>query len=168
MSSEKWLIFVDTNIFLDFYRQGGESAARQLEALDRHQECIITCDQVLMEFLNNRQAAIVAGINQIKKPTNAFIPSVIADAQAVRMLAKHVKDAEKKFTDIQSKFEGILREPDRNDKVYKTVTRMFANGSTFNLCRPNNKRYEIRELARKRFDLGYPPRKKSDNSIETP
>ena len=64
---EKWIIFVDTNIFLDFYRLGGESAERQLKALERHVDRIITGDQVRMEFLKNRQGEILKTIKNLKK-----------------------------------------------------------------------------------------------------
>jgi hypothetical protein len=58
---KKWLVFIDANILLDFYRQAGESAIRQLKALEKHRESLILGDQLSMEFLKNRQAAIVAG-----------------------------------------------------------------------------------------------------------
>ena len=54
--------FIDTNILLDFYRKPGESAIRQLKALEKHRESLILGDQLSMEFLKNRQAAIVAGM----------------------------------------------------------------------------------------------------------
>lgn len=37
-NNEKWFVFVDTNILLDFYRLGGEAAGRQLNALEKHKK----------------------------------------------------------------------------------------------------------------------------------
>jgi len=42
---------------------------------------------------------------------------------------------------------------------------LFKSNSPYNLNRESKKRFTIRRLARKRFCLGYPPRKSNDTSI---
>jgi hypothetical protein len=42
---------------------------------------------------------------------------------------------------------------------------IFSKKQVIDLYRKHKKRYEVRELAQKRFILGYPPRKKNDTSI---
>jgi hypothetical protein len=64
--AKKWLVFIDANILLDFYRLAGQSAIRQLQALERHRANLILGDQLRMEFMNNRQRAIVAGIQKLR------------------------------------------------------------------------------------------------------
>jgi len=50
MSDHGPLLFVDTNIFLDFYRATGSADFKLLGRLNRVQENIITSHQVEMEF----------------------------------------------------------------------------------------------------------------------
>lgn len=162
---ENWLIFVDTNILLDFYRLGGESADRQLKALERHKESIITCDQVQMEFLKNRQKVIVDSIKLFKKPDRLSFPPIIADYQPAKMLSRYAAKVMAKHSEVRQKIEKVLTDPTHHDPVFQVLNRIFGNNSALNLRRPNKVRYEIRRLARKRFILGYPPRKSGDTSI---
>src|SRR5690606_22634600 len=59
----------------------------------------------------------------------------------------------------------VLKEPSKHDPVYKVAQRLFRQKTPLNLSRDAKVRFEIRRLARKRFLLGYPPRKDSDLSI---
>ncbi|WP_176440200.1 PIN domain-containing protein [Boseongicola aestuarii] len=52
--SDNWLVFVDTNILLDFYRFRGASALKQLKALEQNRAKLIVTEQVQMEFLKHR------------------------------------------------------------------------------------------------------------------
>ena len=79
-----WLVFVDTNIFLDLYRQGGENAERQLAALERHKDSLIVGEQVKMEYLKNRQKVIVQGQKNIKNPDKPFVPPILSDYQPAK------------------------------------------------------------------------------------
>lgn len=162
---ESWLIFVDTNIFLDFYRQGGEAAERQLKALERHKDSLIICEQVWMEFLKNRQTVIISNLKQIQKPSKVTVPPILLDFDPTRMLTKRIAEATEYYEKVVNRVEKILNEPAQHDPVYKAVARIFRSGGKFNLKRPSKERFEIRNLARKRFVLGYPPRKKNDTSI---
>lgn len=164
-SSQNWLIFVDTNIFLDFYRLGGEAATRQLKALEKHTDSLIICEQVWMEFLKNRQSVILQGLQQIKHPTNTEVPAIVVDSQATKMLHRKTKEASDNVKRLKKTMENILFEPMHHDNVYKGVARIFKAGTKYNLKRPSKERYAVRNLARKRFVLGYPPRKKGDTSI---
>jgi hypothetical protein len=164
-AKENWLLFVDTNILLDFYRLPGESAIRQLKALERHQTSLILGDQVRVEFLTNRQKAITKGIEQIKKPERHQYPSIIAEYQAAKMVSKHLSDATKKHGEVRNKIENILRNPHTQDAVYQHLNRIFDVNSDLNLSRFDKLRVRIVSLARKRFILGYPPRKPGDTSI---
>ncbi len=161
----QWLVFVDTNIFLDFYRLGGESAERQLAALERHKAIIITGDQVRMEFLKNRQKVIVESMKLMKKPEHISVPPIVADYTPAKQLVRRVKATDESLKKVKEKVDAILREPARYDPVYQSVQRIFNFKSRYNLTRPDKVRFEVRSLARKRFMLGYPPRKSGDTSI---
>lgn len=161
----KWLVFIDTNIFLDFYRIGGESAERQLAALEKHKELIITCEQVKMEYLKNRQKVIIDNLKQLKEPQRISVPRILTDYQPAKTLAKHIHSARDKYKEVEKKIEKILNHPTHHDPVYQALQRFFDHDWTFNLKRPDTLRFTIRNLARKRFALGYPPRKQGDTSF---
>lgn len=63
-ADEKWLFFVDTNVFLDFYRLPGDPAKRQLEGLLRHKGSLIVTEQLHMEYLKNRQKVIIESLKK--------------------------------------------------------------------------------------------------------
>lgn len=162
------LIFIDTNIFLDFYRirKSGVSM-KYLEEIEKNKDIIITSSQVEMEFKKNRQSAILESIGEVKKINNinTSVPAILSNTKAVEMIEKSKKDIYKKQKELRERIEKILKNPVYNDPVYKSLQKLFNHNTPINLNRDNKIRYTIRNLAKKRFILGYPPRKKSDNSI---
>lgn len=162
---EQWLVFVDTNVLLDFYRLRGNSVLRQLEALEKHKDLLITGEQVWMEFLKHRQRVIKETLTDLKKPTDQKLPPILADYQPAKMMKKHLASAENKYKEVKLKAERIIADPTHHDAVYKKVNRILLSNTRHNLTRKNKVRFEVRNLARKRFSLGYPPRKKDDTSI---
>lgn len=164
-NSKKWLVFVDTNIFLDFYRLGSEQANRQIAALERHKESIITCEQIKMEYLKNRQKVIIDNLKQLKRPESSQVPRILTEYQPAKTMAQLQAKSAAKYKDVCDKIEKILREPLAHDAVYQAMKRLFDHDWPFNLKRPDPRRFTIRNLARKRFVLGYPPRKTQDTSI---
>ena len=165
MQREPWLLFIDTNILLDFYRLGGESADRQLKLLEKHRESLILTNQVWMEFLKNRQRVIAATLKDLKKPDSISFPPIVAGYQPVKTAKRQLEAAAKSHAQIKKKIESILRDPARNDPVYKALKRLFDGSDHFVIRRDHADRLKIRHLARKRAILGYPPRKDSDQAI---
>ena len=163
--SDNWLIFVDTNVLLDFYRLGGESADRQLAALERHKDRIIMNDQVHMEFLKNRQKVIQDSLKQFDKPKHLQAPPIINDTKTFRAIQKNTTEALSRHSELRKKIEKVLRSPIRSDRVFQAINRLYEHESEFNIKRPNKVRLQIRRLAFKRFMLGHPPRKMGDFSI---
>lgn len=162
------LIFIDTNIFLDFYRYPQGSAVLPiLGHIDASHKKIITGNQVEMEFKKNRQNVILKSLGQLKGPTwDAFkVPVILSETQPAQAILKSKNKIENQSNKLQRRIEAVLRNPAQNDVVYQTVQRLFRNGSPFNLTRENIVRFTIRRLARKRFMLGYPPKKSDDTSI---
>lgn len=162
------LIFVDTNILLDFYRiRRTDISMKYLEQIELHKNIIITSSQVEMEFKKNRQSAILESISEVKKMNNVnlSVPAILADAKAVEMIKKSKKDIDEQQKRLKLQIEKILTNPNLHDPVYKSLQRVFSNESDINLNRNNKIRFSIRNLAKKRFILGYPPRKNEDTSI---
>lgn len=162
------LIFIDTNIYLDFYRiRRSNISMKYVEKIESHKNRIITSSQVEMEFKKNRQIAILESIAEIKKINNVplSIPAILSDVKAVEMVKKSKAEITKQQKKIKIRIERILKNPIKYDPVYKSLQRLFKTKSDVNLRRNDEARLEIRELAKKRFSLGYPPRKKTDNSF---
>jgi len=66
---------------------------------------------------------------------------------------------------VNERIQNILSDPIHHDPVYQCLQRLFKHDSSFNLSRDKKERFTIRNLARKRFILGYPPRKHGDTSV---
>lgn len=161
------LVFIDTNIFLDFYRiRKTNVSMKYLEEIEKHKELIIINTQVEMEFKKNRQSVILESLAEVRKfdVPNLSVPMILNDTKTVDLISKsknEIKLNKKKLTD---RIEKILKNTNQ-DPVYKSLEKLFRHKSEINLSRENKLRFSIRNLAKKRFVLGYPPRKKSDNSI---
>ncbi len=85
------LIFIDTNILLDFYRiRGGEVGLSLLKHIDGNHGRIITGNQVEMEYKKNRQHVILRSLRDLKMPdwTGLTPPAFVAAAQPARQIAK--------------------------------------------------------------------------------
>lgn len=163
--AENWLIFVDTNIMLDFYRMPGENAGRQIASLKKHLNSIIVTEQIKMEFLKNRQKVITHMMTQMAVPQKPALPMILTGSRSGKSLVKAMDEAVKRHKEAKQRVELILAEPSRYDPVYRGLKAIFAHNGPLNLKRPNRARYEVRDQAQRRFQLGYPPRKADDNSI---
>ena len=98
------LIFIDTNIFLDFYRvRGSGEKLNLLKRVDDHHDRIITTAQVEMEYKKNRQVVILESLNRLKTPDWASLtpPAFLSDAQPATAIAKSkldISSQQKKLT----------------------------------------------------------------------
>jgi hypothetical protein len=162
------LIFVDTNILLDLYRIRKSDVS--LAYLDRLEDCkdrLIIGSQVEMEFKKNRQKVILETLKVYATPDWGKLtpPALLSDFQPSKMIEKNKKEITKQQKKVKDKVEKILQNPTSNDPVFQKLNRIFKRKSAFNLDRESDDRFRIRRLARKRFSLGYPPRKDTDNSF---
>jgi hypothetical protein len=166
------LIFIDTNIFLDFYRFiKSDITMKYLDTIDKHHNKIITTSQVEMEFKKNRAEEIKKTYSSISPPNwqSLSAPAILADSEPSKVIDKKKKEIETQLKTLRARVIKLLENPTRNDVVYQTLQRLFKDEtSDINLYRENNEKHRIRKLALKRFSLGYPPRKKDDTSIGDP
>jgi hypothetical protein len=162
------LIFIDTNIFLDFYRIERKDVSLDfLKNIDEHHDRMITGSQVEMEYKKNRQKVILELIKSMKSVdwNSLATPAILADSQPVKMLQKRKDEINKQQKTLKEKIVKIFQSPSNHDRVYKSLNNLFKTNSDYNLNRENKKKYDVIKLAEKRFLLGYPPRKEKDNSI---
>lgn len=166
-----FLIFVDTNILLDFYRarsaQGGRGGIELLELIEAHKDILITGSQVEMEYKKNRQRVILETLKAQKPPdwSGLVSPAFLADANPTKAIQRNKKALTTQVDRLRKRIAKILNDPGVNDPVFITLQRVFSTESDYNLDREKKIRFAIRHLARKRFILGYPPRKSGDTSI---
>lgn len=163
------LVFIDTNIFLDFYRVRAKTHALEiLQRIDENHSRIITGSQVEMEFKRNRQRVILDSWKEIKSPSFESVkelPAFLADSKQSKALRGNEKKARELATRLKARALRVLENPTRHDPVYKSAQRLFRSAEPYNLNRTRKERFAVRRLARKRFCLGYPPRKANDTSI---
>lgn len=162
------LIFVDTNILLDFYRvRTGGVGLELLNLIDQHKDILIIGSQVEMEYKKNRQRVILEALKAQKTPdwSGLSSPAFLATAQPALLIAKSKETIVKQQGKLKQRIASVLDTPSRNDPVFRTLQRVFKNPSPYNLTRDKKMRFAVRNLAKKRFILGYPPRKQNDTSI---
>lgn len=160
-----YLIFVDTNILLDFYRTGWESGLSVLKRFDRMHDRLITTYQVEMEFKKNRQRVIHDTLENLKRQEKFQTAVFLQETQAFAVLNRSVNESNKQIGRLRDRLAKVLANPTRNDPVYKVVQRFFKNDSSLNLKREMPERRQLKRAAFRRFILGYPPRKPDDTSM---
>lgn len=162
------LLFVDTNVLLDFYRiRKTDISLKYLEQLEACRDRLIIGSQIEMEYKKNRQRVIVESLNNFPTPDWGKLvgPALVADLQAMKMIDKKKKEISQQKMKVNEKIQNVLSDPIHHDPVYQCLQRIFKHDSIYNLSREKKERISIRNLARKRFFLGYPPRKQADTSI---
>ncbi len=156
--------FIDTNIFLDFYR-GSEATLAMLEKLEQVSDRIICTYQVEMEFLKNRQSEIARIVNQADLSLSASLPAVLADTQLSASLKSTRVDLGKTKTKLKNNLLKLLRSP-KSDRVFNVLEKLFRSESEHVLTRDmKQEKNAVKRLARRRYQLGYPPRKRGDTSM---
>jgi hypothetical protein len=161
------LLFIDTNILLDFYRdRKSDISMKFLEQIEACKDRLILGSQIEMEYKKNRQHVILESLGKFGAPDwgKLSAPALVSETQAAGMIDKHRKELVKQQKIVTEKIQNILEKPGTQDEVYKVLQRVFKHNSPYNLDREDKRRFAIRRLARKRFFLGYPPRKKNDTS----
>lgn len=163
--SERPLLFVDSNIWLDFYRARSDAGKNLLKHLETIKGYIIVSHQVEMEFKKNRQDAIMEAINSLKEIPNHQRPAIFSNAKEVSVIGKNIKAANARIVKLRNKLSLLFSSPSQTDEVYKICQRIFHKEDELTLTRDDKKRRVILHKAHKRYLLGCPPKKNSDTSI---
>lgn len=159
------LLFVDTNIWLDFYRAKNETGLSLLAHAESVSDRMIVTFQVESEFKKNRQAVILEAMQELKAPGQVHRPGIFSDAKASTALIKSIKEADKRVKSLKAKLTKVLGNPSVHDPVYKACQRIFHKNDALTLTREDKIRHVIRRKAFRRFLHGCPPRKRDDTSI---
>lgn len=162
------LLFIDTNIFLDFYRvRGWEAGLSVLDHIAQNHSRIITGDQVAMEYKKNRQRVILESLGKTRSPDwgSLSVPTFLQDSKPNRAIETAKRRVDAQMKRLRARIERVLKNPAANDPVYRVAQALFKADTPLNLSRAKDERFRVRRLALKRFMLGYPPRKDDDTSI---
>ena len=165
MPGIKKLLFVDTNILLDFYRARTEAGLSLLRHLEQIADQLIISFQLELEFKKNRHSAILEGMDELKLPPGISRPGLFSDAKAVKAIRTSQKQADARVKKLKARYLKALDNPTVNDPVYKACQRLFHKDDSLVLTRDNPIRRTIRRKALRRFLHGCPPRKKNDTSM---
>lgn len=161
----KKLLFIDTNIWLDFYRVRNDVGLSLLKHLEKVSDRLIVTYQLEMEFKRNRHSAILDGMQELKPPASISRPGLFSDAKAAKAMQVNLKNAATRVKILKNMLKKTLENPAQNDPVYQTCQRIFHASSPFVLTRESNFRHMIRRRAFRRFLHGCPPRKRNDTSF---
>lgn len=161
----KQLLFVDTNIWLDFYRVRTEAGVALLDHLDGIKDSLISTYQVEMEFKKHRQGAILEGFKALKGPDSIPRPGLFSAAKSALALQRDIRNAEKRVNALKDRLRRALDKPAVYDPVYKVFQRCYHKADDLAFTRQSKEKTGLRRLAFRRFLFGYPPRKAGDTSI---
>lgn len=162
------LIFIDTNVLLDFYRIRYNDVSMQLlDEIVKHKDLIITTFQVEMEFKKHRQLILGESYGEFIKNRNInfTIPQILRDNEEVDRINAARGDIFNYQRALEEKFKKTYIDPENSDDVYIKLEEVFRHESQYILENQSDLSEQIINLAKKRFDLGSPPRKDKDNSI---
>ena len=144
------MVFIDTNILLDFYRARGSESLAILDHLDGNHDRVICGSQVEMEFKKHRQAEIISANNAIKNPDFKELKSLPSFPSASKQktgIGTSETQVKGMVTRLHERTERLLMEPSTYDPVYKAAQRLFRSKSPYNLTRDKRIRYRIRGRA---------------------
>ena len=163
------LLFIDTNIFLDFYRVPQSDLSLEVfDFLLEHSDLLIISDQVKMEFQKNRNNTIQGYMNLLpmdldKKVKAPVLLSGTKKAEEIKQCANKLQRTIKELKDI---LNGILLDPNHKDDAYKSLMQLFEVNNLYN---SGKQKIELSDSiflkAIRRFHRGMPPRKNHDLSI---
>ncbi|HTA73150.1 MAG TPA: PIN domain-containing protein [Gemmatimonadaceae bacterium] len=160
-------MFIDTSYYLRYYEDlGNEEQVAVLKTIEANRDRIVITEQVLVEFTNNRQSVLARALDQLKDVENKVIysPPLFRLRAEKESLHAALKELNRGIQAERDYIERVLRDPLKFDPVYAHLLKMVR--SSFHLVlRASNERFaELREAARHRCSLGYPPRKRGETS----
>jgi predicted nucleic acid-binding protein len=159
------LLFIDTNIWLDFYRARNDAAVKLLRTIEKVSDRLIVTYQLESEFKRNRQMVLRESWENLKPPVDLGFPNIVGDAKAVRVLTRNMREAKQRVERVKRLIVRAMESPSRHDPVYQACERIFRKSDALILTRQDFHRRTIRNKALRRFLQGYPPRKRNDTSM---
>jgi hypothetical protein len=105
------LVFIDTNIFLDFYRiRTGGVGLELLKLIEKHKSILVTSSQVEMEYKKNRQAVVLESLKSLKLPdwNGLSSPAFLIKAKPAEMIERHKRSIKEQHKKLKERVASIL------------------------------------------------------------
>lgn len=159
------LVFVDTNIFLDAYRQPqSEVSQKLLTKLAEKADSVVCPSQVAMELRKNRQRFLGDFWKLLQGRQNpTYVPAFLAASEAAKELLDSENRTRQAMRSLQKEIEELLRRPASDpilailDSITETCVRDTPEDA--------DTQRRVWEAAHRRFHSGAPPRKPDDVSL---
>lgn len=161
----RYLLFIDTNILLNFYELFDKDYLSLLKKLEKKASIILTTCQVEMEFKNQRQRVIGDSIETYNKNGSVKKPNICFDENVKKELEAELNKYDEKLNEYIIRITDYLIDPVKNDPVFQTAEKIFRKNDALTLKVDSEEYSKVNELAKERFRIGSPPRKGKDNSI---
>jgi hypothetical protein len=136
-----------------------------LKQLGKLKNIIVMTYQVEMEFKKNRQSVILETIRNLKNPPPVSHPVIFSDDTTCESLKEAFEKMQNGLEHFKLKLQKILQEPTVHDHVYNAIQNIFSKNDELTMRETSPETEHIIQRAQKRFILGYPPRKRNDNSV---
>ena len=162
------LIFIDTNIFLDFYRLDNGIEVSLIHTLLQHEERIIFSDVVRYEFMANRAGILNDAIKGLKSYLDGFILRMIPPIGKTCFDNIEFEKGRGLINSVISKLSKHLAEllaDPTSDKVYDLLEKLNDSERVKSLRLNGDNWNDIFKRAQERFMSGQPPRKTKDVSF---
>jgi PIN domain len=152
------LIYLDTNIYLEFYRSAKEPLSIFKE-IEEYASRIVITKQTVDEFFRNRVLLLGNAIKQIEE-WKAPVVRAMHTTDLVREMSEYdgIKELQNKVKSLTGKITNTLshwKQTDADDPVLVQFRKIIEKATFYDL------NFEIVQRARDRKDLGNPPT--SDN-----
>ena len=101
------LLFIDTNIFLDFYRdRKSDTSMKFLVQIEHCKDRLILGSQLEMEYKKNRQVVILETLGKFQSPdwNKLSPPALISELQASKIIKKHQKEIDTQQKKLLKRF----------------------------------------------------------------
>jgi PIN domain-containing protein len=147
MPDPSFLLFIDTNIFLDFYRATRSADFKLLGRLKEVHDKIISSGQVEMEFQKNRQKRLLTSFQNLNLSGRPEIPGLFVNSTEGEELNAAFKRVENSLEALKNSLSAAMNNPAEHDPVYNAANDVFSVESDFNLTHVKQQRYRIHRLA---------------------
>jgi predicted nucleic acid-binding protein len=144
-------IFIDTNVFLDFYESSRQTLKVLLE-LHKHSDSVVFPRLVYDEFLRRRVGVLKKVITGIKGEYHTYTTAIIQDLEGFNSLKEVREKHKEQLRIVEDSIKEIINDTHK-DSVFSEVTSLFQSKDV-KIFEYDN---DIIQKANKRHLLGQPP-----------
>jgi predicted nucleic acid-binding protein len=154
-------IFIDTNIFHDFYRMASEDIEELKKLVNEVASDNIILwlpEQVKYEFYTNRESVLKNDVNKTLKALQGYTPQY----PNILKHAAQFNEIQDKFKDYKTELKTLIDDLDEK-MVKRELAADLLIKDLFEIATPIEITTEIHDEAKRRIELGRPPIKSSTN-----